>query len=201
MKQLEIPRFAEDLGVLLSQEQVSALEAFTALLAGQGVQLGLIAAGDAQRIRERHVLDCLRSVLEVAGSPTALDLGSGAGLPGLVVAIAVPDTRVTLVERRQRRAAFLEMAIRDLGVTNASVVAESTEEIRLRAQVCLARAFAPIEESWRSASGLLESGGRLVYFGGKSFTAVPELPGARGSRLSPCPLLESAGPLVIITSE
>jgi len=201
VKQYEVPGFAEDLGISLSPDQVSALEAFERLLTGRGVELGLIAEGDSGRVRERHILDSLRALPEMAGASTALDLGSGAGLPGLVVAIAAPDTEVALIERREKRVAFLELAIRDLGVTNATVLPASTGEVERRAGVCLARAFAPIEGSWQAARALLEPGGRLVYFAGESFTDVPELPGAQGSRVSPCPLLESAGPLVIITGE
>ncbi len=200
MKHLEIPRFAEDLGISLSRDQVLTLQAYEGLLAGRGVELGLIASGDARRIRERHVLDSLRSVVEMAGTTLSLDLGSGAGLPGLVVAIALPGASVTLVERRQKRAAFLEMAVRELGVANASVFPGPAEEVGGRVNVCLARAFASIEESWGVARTLLEPGGRLIYFAGKSLGgAIPDLPGARGAKLSPCPLLESAGPLVIIT--
>lgn len=102
---------ASALGVTLSEDAAGRLVRFEALLAERAIPAGMIAASEAGRLRERHVLDCLRAATVVEPADrTALDLGSGAGLPGLVVAIALPDLAVTLVEGRRRRAAFCELA-------------------------------------------------------------------------------------------
>ena len=95
-----------------------------------------------------------------------VDLGSGAGLPGLPLAIAEPARRFVLVEPRKRRAAFLEWAIAELGLTNARVEAIAAEQFRTSVPLCTARALAPMEACWRLASPVLEQGGRLLYFAG-----------------------------------
>ncbi len=115
---------AAELGIDLIGNQADALLLFELLLLDKAIPLGFVAEGDRTTIRERHILDSLRAVLALEGSDTnALDLGSGAGLPGIVVAIARPSLRVGLVEARGRRAAFPELAVERLGLPNAVVLA------------------------------------------------------------------------------
>ena len=92
------------LGCELSPAQAALLLEFEATLRERGSGLGLISKKDRSRLRERHVLDSLRASLAVRSDDrNAYDLGSGGGLPGLPVAIARPDLRVGLVERRRDR--------------------------------------------------------------------------------------------------
>lgn len=162
---------------------------------------GLIASSDAERIRERHVLDCLRAVAAIRpGDSTAYDLGSGAGLPGLVVAIAAPSVHVGLVEPRRARIAFIELAIERLELPNASVLAARVQALEAQVDLCFARAFAPPAAAWRAALPLLRPGGRLVYFAGAGAAGSPDpLPGAASVERLDTPLLESSGPLTIMT--
>ena len=114
----ERPPFS--LGISLSDEQVGQLERFEALLTERAIPSGFIAAADAPRVRERHIWDSLRAAAVIRlDEDTAYDLGSGAGLPGLVVAIACPWLEITLVEARRPRVAFLELALERLTLTNA----------------------------------------------------------------------------------
>lgn len=190
------------LGVLLAEHQATQLIEYEELLRTRGLDLGVIAKGDAARVRVRHVLDCLRAVPCVRKSDrTAHDLGSGGGLPGIVLAIARPGLRVTLVESRKRRAGFLELAVELLRLDNARVSCVRVEEARGYvdpADLCMARAFAPLRDSWRLARPLLRARGRLVYFAGGRFdrTQLPKS-GAR-ARIVSSPGLASAGPLVIM---
>ena len=121
---------AGSLGVALDPSQASRLIRFEELLADRAIPLGVVSRSDATRIRERHILDSLRAAPVVEGADLAADLGSGAGLPGVVVAIALPGLRMLLVERRPRRAAFLELAVEELGVANATVFAGRVAEMR-----------------------------------------------------------------------
>jgi 16S rRNA (guanine527-N7)-methyltransferase len=190
---------ASALGVELSEDAASKLLRLESLLRERAVPAGMIAAGDASRLRERHVLDCLRAATVVrADDVRSLDLGSGAGLPGLVVAIAVPWLSVTLVERRQRRAAFCELAAERLGLENVRVRAVRIEDLTEDADLCFARALAPIEEAWRLAEPLLREGGRLVYFAGRGARGPFSAPGARCLSTVDAPVLEGSGPLVIM---
>jgi 16S rRNA (guanine527-N7)-methyltransferase len=191
---------ARALGVELSPTAVSRLERFEDLLHDRAVPLGLVAASDADRLRERHVLDCLRAVVCVLGSDVdAIDLGAGAGLPGLVVAISRPNLVVHLVEPRRKRAAFLELVIETLGIRNAQVRASRIEDLPDVVDLCFARAFAPLPDAWTVARRHLRPSGRLVYFAGAGTGTVAPLPGASAAGALETPLLESAGPLIIMT--
>ncbi|MFM8945060.1 MAG: 16S rRNA (guanine(527)-N(7))-methyltransferase RsmG [Actinomycetota bacterium] len=170
---------------------------FEDLLEERAVDLGLISPGDAGRIHERHVLDSLRAAALVRpGDRTACDLGSGGGLPGLVVAIAVPHLTVTLAEVRARRAGFLELAVERLGLPSVRVHLGRAEDLPGPFDLCLARAFRSAPETWAIARPLLAPAGRLIYFAGEG--EPPEIAGAR-VELAPTPFT-SGGPLAIITA-
>lgn len=190
---------ARALGVPLSEETAETLLRFEALLRERAVPAGMIAEGDLPRLRERHLLDCLRAAAVVADTDrTALDLGTGAGLPGLVIAIALPRLAVTLVDSRARRAAFCELAAERLELGNVRVLVSRIEDLREEVDVCFARALAPLPEAWRLAEPLLREGGRLVYFAGRGASGPFEAPGARCLGTVETPVLEGSGPLVIM---
>jgi 16S rRNA (guanine527-N7)-methyltransferase len=140
------------------------------LLRTRGVELGLIAEGDRGRIRERHIEDSLRALACVgADDHLVVDMGSGAGLPGVPLAIALPSVAFVLVEARRRRGAFLEMVAAELPLRNVTVEVGRAEDLGIQADLCVARAFAPLPASWRIAGPLLRPGGRLLYFAGATW--------------------------------
>jgi 16S rRNA (guanine527-N7)-methyltransferase len=188
------------LGVDLSEEASFGLGRFEKVLRERAMPAGLVAAADAGRLRDRHILDSLRAVRAVrAGDTRALDLGSGAGLPGVVVALACPSLHVVLVEPRRARVAFLELAVEQLSLSNASVLAKRIQDVDEQVDLCFSRAFAPMPEAWRAAAPRLRAGGRLVYFAGAG-AVPPELPSdAAVVEVLESPLLESSGPLFIMT--
>jgi 16S rRNA (guanine(527)-N(7))-methyltransferase RsmG len=197
-------RQALGLGVDLDDDRAARLIGFERLLAERAVPLGAVARPDVARIRERHILDSLRAAPLVRGAERVYDLGSGAGLPGIVVAIALPQVRMVLVDRRASRAAFLELAIEELALPNARVFAGPVEEVAARADACLARAFAPLQRSWEAAERVLGPGGRLVYFGGRELGEEGSIDVPAGAVLEAVirtPVLESAGPLVIMARQ
>jgi len=184
-------------GISLSDAAAAQLSSYEALLLEKAVPLGFVARSDEGRIRERHILDSLRAAPEVRPADRrALDLGSGAGLPGIVLAIAAPQLRVGLVESQRRRVGFLELAVERLELRNAEVVPRRAEELEPgSADLCTARAFAPPDRAWQVAEPLLAPGGRLVYFAGEGAQQAPANAVILSTRPSP---LESAGPLVIM---
>jgi 16S rRNA (guanine527-N7)-methyltransferase len=189
------------LGVALDTSQASRLIAFEQLLFDRAIPLGVVSRSDTTRIRERHILDSLRAAPVVQGDDLAADLGSGAGLPGVAVAIALPGLRMLLVERRPRRAALLELVVDELSVSNATVFAGRVVELPERVDVALARAFAPPEKAWAQARGILRPGGRLVYFAGAG-TRIPAAPeGSAILEVLQTPVLESSGALVIMAGQ
>jgi 16S rRNA (guanine527-N7)-methyltransferase len=187
------------LGVPLSPAQARTLLTFERLLVERAVPAGMVAQSDVERMHQRHILDCLRAAAVIRPEDRlAYDLGSGAGLPGLIVAIAVPHLQVALVETRQRRVAFLELAVEKLSLSNAAVRSGRIEELTGEADLCLARALAPPARVWSMAERLLRPNGRLVYFAGEGAHAPVEVPGVRRITVVGASVLESARPLVIM---
>jgi 16S rRNA (guanine527-N7)-methyltransferase len=192
---------AASIGVALDPSQASRLIRFEELLTDRAIPQGVVSHSDATRIRERHILDSLRAAPFVEGADLAADLGSGAGLPGLVIAIALPRLRMLLVERRPRRAALIELAVEELRLSNATVFAGPVAEMPRPVDVALARAFAPLDEAWAQARAVLRPGGRLVYFAGAA-TTIPAAPeGSLILDVMRTPVLESSGALVIMTRQ
>jgi 16S rRNA (guanine527-N7)-methyltransferase len=178
------------------------LRRYEALLRDRAVPLGLIGAVDRDRLWDRHILDSLRAAAVVEpGDADAYDLGSGAGLPGIPVAISCPNLGMRLVESRRSRAAFLELAVEELGLENVRVVAGRVEDLIEQVDLCFARAFADVHAAWEAASPRLRPGGRLVYFAGETFDDDADLPAGavRSNPLSTA--LARGGTLVIMTRQ
>jgi len=132
---------AAALGTALTREAGHALLAYERLLRERGVGLGVVSASDASRIRARHILDSLRALEAIRPEDVdAYDLGSGGGLPGMVIATAAPDLKVGLVETRRGRVAFLELVLERLGLPNAFVIPSRIEDLSEPVDVCFARA-------------------------------------------------------------
>ena len=186
----------------LSPQQLDSLRAYAELLEGVGVSRGLVARGDAGRVWPRHVLDSLRVVpCLLPAELRAIDVGSGAGLPGIPLAVAVPRLSVVLLEARTSRVAFLELAATSLRISNVGVEHGRAEQVTLRAQLCLARALAAPAAAWALCAPLLEPGGRVIYFAGERFGEgdVRQLRDS-GVRVDICSesLFPGYGPLVIM---
>ena len=150
--------------------------AYARLLVTDGVTRGLIGPREAPRIWERHLLNCAALVELIPPDARVVDVGSGAGLPGIVLAVARPDVSVILVEPLARRAAFLEEAVAALGLDRTTVVRARAEELvpirgrpRIdRADVVTARAVAPLDRLTAWCLPLVADGGRLLALKGES---------------------------------
>jgi len=150
--------------------RLNILERYAGLLATEGVVRGLIGPREVPRLWDRHLLNCALLGPLVSADATVADLGSGAGLPGLVLAIARPDLRVTLVEPMARLVAFLEEAVAELGVGNVEVVrgrAEDRSEPQ-RFDAVTARALAPLSRLLGWAMPWVAEGGSLLAMKGSS---------------------------------
>jgi 16S rRNA (guanine527-N7)-methyltransferase len=192
---------AEALDLELTPDQLAKLETFESLIRERAVPLGMVATADAPRLRERHIVDSLRAATVVSATDrTAYDFGSGAGLPGVVVAIARPELLMTLVESRRPRAAFLQLVLDRLELTNGSVSNVRVETLEGPVDLCFSRAFARVGVAWQAADRLLAPGGRLVYFAGERFDPS-ELPEDAASTLVTTSALARSGPLVIMSRQ
>lgn len=185
------------IGISLDPRQLDLLDRYSGLLRERAIPLGFISGSDEHRLEVRHVEDSLRAATAVdKADRSAADLGSGAGLPGIPVAIACPWLIVNLFEARRARAAFLELAVEQLGLSNARVVNRRVEAASERVDVCFARAFGSPQVSWAAAERLLLPTGRLVYFAGDGFLES-QLPSGISYDVVLSALARS-GPLVIM---
>lgn len=158
------------------------LEAYVELIRKWSPKLDLVAPGDLGRLYERHVEDSLKALplLREAPEGPAVDVGSGAGLPGIPLALAGPDRHWRFLEPRHRRAAFLEEAIRVLQIDSAEVVALSAQEAASAPSlshahaVLTARALAPPDEALALLRPLAAPGGRGVVWIGKDTLLPPD---------------------------
>jgi 16S rRNA (guanine527-N7)-methyltransferase len=152
---------------------------FAELLATDGVTRGLLGPKEAERLWDRHLLNCALLTDLVPESGELVDIGSGAGLPGIVLAMLRPELRVVLLEPILRRVVFLEEAVSELGIPNVAVVRGRAEDMRgvIKADLATARAVAPLDRLAGWAVPLLRPGGELLAIKGQS--AEEELTAAR----------------------
>ena len=151
---------------------------YAGILATRGVEQGLIGPHEVPRLWGRHLLNCAVVAELIEPRPvTLLDLGSGAGLPGLVLAMVLPGTAVTLLEPMERRCRFLSGCVAELGLANASVLRGRAEDATLRADVATARAVAPLDRLAELAVRVVRPGGLVLAIKGQ--TADAELRKAR----------------------
>ncbi len=189
------------LGLALPPVAKSRLVAFVALLAKWNRTYNLTAIREPARMVTHHVLDSLAVLTAFAPTPQArvLDLGCGAGLPGLPLAVARPDVAVTLLDSSGKKIAFVQQAIGELGLANASAVTSRVETYVAPApfDVVISRAFADLAAFVGAARRLLAPGGTLLAMkgrlpgpelaalpGGVRVVATPALsvPGVEGER-------------------
>jgi 16S rRNA (guanine527-N7)-methyltransferase len=160
-------------------DRLPAAEKYARLLAGPGVERGLIGPHEIPRLWERHLLNSA-VIADLVPRPCALvDLGSGAGLPGVVLALLLPDCQVTLLEPMLRRTVFLTECVSSLGLANVRVLRGRAEEFagKLAADVVTARAVAPLDRLAALALGLLRPGGMVLAV--KGARAQEEVAAAR----------------------
>lgn len=161
-------------------------ERYAEYLAGPGVERGLIGPREVERLWDRHVLNCAVLTELVPSSAKVIDIGSGAGLPGIVLAILRTDLSVTLLEPLLRRTVFLQECVDLLKLANVTVRRARAEEVvgEYAADVVTARAVAPLERLAGWALPLLRPEGELLALKGERASA--ELEQAR-------PVLEKFG--------
>jgi 16S rRNA (guanine527-N7)-methyltransferase len=172
-----------DVAAAVFGDALSRAERYVARLADDGVARGLIGPREVPRLWERHVLNSAAVAEAVPAGARVVDVGSGAGLPGIPLGLARPDITLTLVEPMARRVEFLEEAVRELAVDGAPVwrVVRGRAEERAvitavgPVDVVTARAVAPLPRLVGWCRGLLRPGTQLVALVGAK--AVAELPG------------------------
>lgn len=149
---------------------------YAQILATWGIERGLIGPREGDRIWDRHIANCLpiTTIIPTPANPhkpdkavTVADIGSGAGLPGIVIALARPDLSVTLIEPLQRRVDFLLEVIAELDLP-IEVIRGKAESVKRSFDVVTARAVAPLPKLLPISWSLVKPGGALMAMKGES---------------------------------
>ena len=159
-------------------DRYEAVALFATMLAEQGETRGLIGPRELERLWERHILNSA-AVVPFLGPGRIVDVGSGAGLPGIIIAAMLPTREVVLVEPMERRVAWLEEAASALGLENVTVLRGRAEEIggTIKADALTARAVASIDKLVKWCLPLLSETGHMALLKGR--TAADEIERAK----------------------
>lgn len=149
-------------------EAMPLLESYHHWLATAGIERGLIGPREVERLWDRHIANCAVVEELIPENSLVYDVGSGAGLPGVVLAIVRPDLKVGLIEPLLRRANFLTEVIEDLGLTaRVSIYRDRAEQVKLgKADVVTARAVAPLTKLLQWTLPLTRNGGLILAMKG-----------------------------------
>jgi 16S rRNA (guanine527-N7)-methyltransferase len=204
---------AEELGVALSSSQKQKLLDYVALLAKWNTVYNLTAIRDPRQMLIQHILDSLALVpaVQARKALTALDVGSGGGLPGIVLAIALPELSVTLNDIVHKKTAFQAQAKTQLGLPNLSVVTGRVEQLRPghevaeKFDVIVSRAFAELADFVTLSRHLLADDGRILAMKGvrpdAEIARLPEGSKALSIERLQVPMLDAERHLVEVAVE
>ena len=163
--------------------QEDAIRAYAEFLTTAGIERGLIGPREGERIWERHIFNCLPVTQLLPQGASLFDIGSGAGLPGIVIALARPDLKVTLIEPLERRVEFLNEAVTAIaaGGVEIEVIRGRAQDVKKSADFVTARAVAPMEKLKKMSWHMVKTGGSLLAMKGES--AANEMVGIKGAEL------------------
>ncbi|MBU8828864.1 16S rRNA (guanine(527)-N(7))-methyltransferase RsmG [Mycolicibacterium goodii] len=159
-------------------ERLEAAERYARILAGAGVEWGLIGPREVDRLWDRHILNSAALGELVEPGERVADIGSGAGLPGIPLALSRPDVHVTLIEPLLRRSEFLREVVAELGI-DVTVVRGRAEDREVRERVgemdvVTSRAVASLDKLTRWSVPFLRDGGRMLPIKGERAEAEIE---------------------------
>ena len=159
-------------------ERQEEIRTFAHFLMTAGIERGLIGPREGERIWERHIFNCLPVTQLLPEGASLFDIGSGAGLPGIVIALARPDLKVTLIEPLERRVEFLKEATEGLDI---EVIRGRAQDVKKSADYVTARAVAPLEKLKKMSWHMVKTNGALLAMKGEA--AAAEMVGMKNAKL------------------
>ena len=156
------------LGLDLSASQQQQLLDYVALIAKWNKVYNLTAVRDPEAMITQHLLDSLAVMPHLAGVARIIDIGSGAGLPGIPLAIARSECKITLLDSTHKKSTFQRQACLEFGLANVEIVCERVERFNpeVKFEAGISRAFSDLSEFARLSAHLLEKGGKLCAMKG-----------------------------------
>ena len=156
------------MGLTIAEEKQQSLLQYVCLLDKWNKTYNLTAVREPERMIGLHIADSLAVLPHLAGASTVLDVGSGAGLPGIPIAIASANLQVSMLDSLQKKTAFIRQAIGEIGLQNADVVCERVEQFRpiKKFDVVISRAFAELSDFVNGVAHLVATGGRMLAMKG-----------------------------------
>lgn len=157
-----------DMGLGLGAEQQGKLMDYLALMAKWNAVYNLTSLRDPMQMVTHHLLDSLAAVPAFEGARNVLDVGAGGGLPGIVLAIARPDMKVSMIDTVHKKTAFLTQVKAELGLSNVTVYTMKVQELEVsdKFDVITSRAFADLSDFVNWSGHLLAEGGRFIALKG-----------------------------------
>lgn len=168
----------DELISLYFPEREAEIRRYAEFLATAGIERGLIGPREGERIWERHIFNSLFPTTLLPQGASLFDIGSGAGLPGIVIALARPDLKVTLIEPLERRVEFLKEAVEG---SDIQVIRGRAQDVKKSADFITARAVAPLEKLKKMCWHMLKMNGSLLAMKGES--AASEMEGVAHATL------------------
>ena len=168
----------DELISLYFPEREAEIRRYAEFLATAGIERGLIGPREGERIWERHIFNSLFPTILLPQGASLFDIGSGAGLPGIVIALARPDLKVTLIEPLERRVEFLKEAACG---SDIQVIRGRAQDVKKSADFITARAVAPLEKLKKMCWHMLKMNGSLLAMKGES--AATEMAGVAHAKL------------------
>ncbi len=166
--QQELAAGAAQLGIVTSEAQVDTLLAYVALLQKWNAAFNLVGTSNAQELLQKHLLDSIAIGPFIKNSPV-LDVGSGAGLPGIPLAITLPELSFRLLDANNKKVRFMRQAAIELNLSNIEIVHSRVENYQPNGtpSTVVSRAFAPFEKALDTLSTVCAEGGEVLLMLGE----------------------------------
>lgn len=158
----------QEMGLALNEAQIDQMLAYLALLSKWNAVYNLTAIRDPQEMVKQHLLDSLSAAPAFTDARNVLDVGAGGGLPGMMLAIAYPQTRISMIDTVSKKTAFLSQAKAELGLSNVTVFTGRVEQLEVteKFDVITSRAFSELCNFINWSGHLLAEGGQFIAMKG-----------------------------------
>jgi 16S rRNA (guanine527-N7)-methyltransferase len=158
----------QELGLAMNEAQIDKMIAYLLLLSKWNSVYNLTAIRDPREMVKQHLLDSLSAAPAFVQAKNVLDVGAGGGLPGMMLAIAFPDTRISMIDTVSKKTAFLTQAKTELGLGNVTVYTGRVEELQVKEKfdVITSRAFSELCNFINWSGHLLADGGQFIAMKG-----------------------------------